>query len=178
MNSASLLQMLNQRIEALGQAIDPIADHQSSRARFDEVLFHTKGKTLKDYLAEVQSNMHQLTLNVEQGKRERVSFLAERLVAQIAALQRELATKDLRRNDPLPAKQQNYYQQLSTHQDYERRLQSMIQDREAASLRQTTLASQQKLQREVAALEGRLQRCRQALTRIERMIERQERGLG
>ncbi|OQV65846.1 hypothetical protein AK51_15585 [Serratia nematodiphila DZ0503SBS1] len=52
----------------------------------------------------------------------------------------------------------------------------MIQDRESLLGRQTTLAAQQKLQHELAALEGRLMRCRQALARIERNIERKENG--
>lgn len=54
----------------------------------------------------------------------------------------------------------------------------MIDDRENQHAVQTTLAGQQKLQREILALEGRLQRCKQALIRLERIIERQERGLG
>lgn len=52
----------------------------------------------------------------------------------------------------------------------------MIQDRESLLGAQSTLAAQRKLQQEVAALEGRLMRCRQALARIERGIERKENG--
>jgi len=92
-------------------------------------------------------------------------------------LQREIATVKMRKNDPQPVVAENLYEKLSTHQDYERRIQIMISDRESQLSIQTTLAGQQKLQKELAALEGRLQRCRQALTRIERAIERRERGL-
>ena len=57
-----------------------------------------------------------------------------------------------------------------------RRLLAMIRDRD--SVRQNTVdkTRQQQLQQEIAALEGRLTRCRQALTRIERLIERRENG--
>ncbi|MGB8667536.1 MAG: primosomal replication protein PriC, partial [Serratia inhibens] len=55
-------------------------------------------------------------------------------------------------------------------------LMSMIQDRESLLGKQTTFAAQQKLQHELSALEGRLVRCRQALARIERSIERKENG--
>lgn len=98
-------------------------------------------------------------------------------MAQIAALQRELATQALRRkNQPKEAPEADLYHKLAEHQDYERRLIGMIQDRESLLGRQTTLAAQQKLQHELAALEGRLMRCRQALARIERNIERKENG--
>ena len=90
-----------------------------------------------------------------------MAFLAEKLVAQIAALQRELATRALRRkNQPKEAPEADLYHKLAEHQDYERRLIGMIQDRESLLGRQTTLAAQQKLQHELAALEGRLMRCR------------------
>ncbi|CQR25999.1 primosomal replication protein n'' [Yersinia enterocolitica] len=41
---------------------------------------------------------------------------------------------------------------------------------------QSLLSEQQKLQKELAALEGRLLRCRQALIKIERNIEKKENG--
>lgn len=177
MNTTSLLQVLRTRIEALAQAIAPLSLQRASQARFDRKLFATHSTQFKDYLLEVQGNMNQLQHSVEQAKTDQVAFLAEKLVGQIAALQRELATKELRKNEPQKPEPENYYQKLATHQDYERRLQAMINDRESQHAVQTTMAGQQKLQREILALEGRLQRCRQALARLERVIERQEQGL-
>lgn len=177
MYSTSLLQMLRTRIEELAQAIEPVAALRASQARFDRKLFATRGTQLKDYLLEVQDNMNQLQHSVEQSRTELVAFLAEKLVEQLAALQRELATTELRKRERQQPEAENFYQQLATTQGYERRLQAMINDRESQHSQQTTLAGQQKLQREILALEGRLQRCRQALARIERAIERQERGL-
>lgn len=177
MNTTSLLQVLRTRIEELAQAIAPLSLQRASQARFDRKLFATHSTQFKDYLLEVQGNMNQLQHSVEQAKTDQVAFLAEKLVGQIAALQRELATKELRKNEPQKPEPENYYQKLATHQDYERRLQAMINDRESQHAVQTTMAGQQKLQREILALEGRLQRCRQALARLERMIERQEQGL-
>ncbi|MBI0221119.1 primosomal replication protein, partial [Yersinia pestis subsp. pestis] len=68
------------------------------------------------------------------------------------------------------------YHKLAEHQDYERRILAMIQDRESQLGRQSLLVEQQKIQKELAALEGRLMRCRQALIRIERSIEKKENG--
>lgn len=178
MNTTSLLQVLRTRIDELAVAIAPISLQRASQARFDKTLFATHSTQLKDYLLEVRVNMDKLQHSVEQARTDQVAFLAEKLAGQLAALQRELATKGLRKSERQPPAAENFYQKLATHQDYERRLQAMINDRENQHALQTTLAGQQQLQREILALEGRLQRCKQALTRLERIIERQERGLG
>ena len=177
-NTTSLLQALRTRIEELAVAIAPLSHQRASQARFDRKLFATHSTQLKDYLLEVRMNMDKLQYSVEQARTDQVAFLAEKLVVQLAALQRELATKELRKSERQLPEAENYYQKLATHQDYERRLQTMINDRESQHAVQTTLIGQQKLQREILALEGRLQRCRQALARLERVIERRERGLG
>ncbi|KEY60529.1 primosomal replication protein PriC [Serratia sp. DD3] len=175
MSTQRLLQTLEQQITALANNIQPQGDMPIPQARFDIALFSNRGTRLRDYLAEIQKNFAQLQMAVKDNRTAQVAFLAERLVAQITALQRELATLVLRRkNQPKVMGEVDIYHKLAEHQDYERRLVSMIQDRESLLGAQTTLAAQKKLQQEVAAIEGRLLRCRQALTRIERSIARKE----
>jgi len=172
-----LLQVLEQQIAALAAEVTPRGDAPIPQARFDAALFSNRGTRLRDYLAEVQRNFAQLQTAANDSRISQVAFLAEKLVAQITALQRELATQALRRkNQPKEVVAVDLYHKLAEHQDYERRLMSMIQDRESLLGRQTTFVAQQKLQHELAALEGRLVRCRQALARIERSIERKENG--
>ncbi|RLR18291.1 prepilin peptidase, partial [Sodalis-like symbiont of Bactericera trigonica] len=113
---------------------------------------------------------------VEQGRTERVAWLAQRLTDQMLALSRELATQNLRHKHPASAPAEDVYARLAEHQDYERRLQAMIRDRDSLRAAANDLARARKLQQEIAALEGRLMRCRQALTRLEYQIERRERG--
>lgn len=121
--------------------------------------------------------MTQLKQVVEENRLQQVAFLADKLVAQISALQRELATQKIRKSNPEPREHQSDpYHKLAEHQDYERRILAMIQDRESQLGRQSLLVEQQKIQKELAALEGRLMRCRQALIRIERSIEKKENG--
>ncbi|MEE4409796.1 MULTISPECIES: primosomal replication protein [unclassified Serratia (in: enterobacteria)] len=177
MSTHRLLQVLEQQIAALAAEVTPRGDAPIPQARFDTALFSNRGTRLRDYLAEVQRNFAQLQTAANDNRTSQVAFLAEKLVAQITALQRELATQALRRkNQPKEVVAVDLYHKLAEHQDYERRLMSMIQDRESLLGRQTTFAAQQKLQHELAALEGRLVRCRQALARIERSIERKENG--
>ena len=165
MNTRQLLQALRQKISALEEQIAPIADRELSQRRFDDTLFAARNKTLRLYMDEL---LHHA---------EQVRFLAEKIVAQIAALNREAATQALRQKEQSYVKrdsQVDLYQRLAQHQDYERRLAQMTDDRELALGRAQTFAEQQKIQKELAALAGRLVRCRQALQRIERQIERHD----
>lgn len=179
MNHHHFLQALEHQLVLLAQAVAPLADRPLAYSRFDRQLFQSYGTRLRDYLSEVEQNFQSLCHLVAENRTERVAFMTEKLVAQIGALQRELSTQALRRQEEKTsvAIASDLYQKLAEHQDYERRLNLMIQDRESQLNRATTLSAQQQLQREVAALEGRLARCRQALARLERQVERREQGL-
>ncbi|MBS4432202.1 primosomal replication protein PriC [Pectobacterium punjabense] len=179
MNTHQLLQALEQQINSLSKELEPLADKAVPQSRFDRQLFSSYGTRLRDYRAEVEQNLHTIKQLVAEQRTDRVAFLAEKLVSQIAALQRELATQSLRRQEQrtTPQPDEDVYHKLAEHQDYERRLLSMIQDRESLLITQTLFSEQQRLQKELAALEGRLARCRQALARLERQIERREQGL-
>lgn len=177
MNTQKLLQQLENQIDVLSIAITPQTDIPARQARFDQRLFSNHGTQLRDYLSEIRKNMKQLKQMAAENHLAQVSFLAEKLVTQIFALQRELATQSLRKADPLPnAENSDLYQNLAKNQDYERRIVLMIQDRENQLGNQTRLSEQQRIQQELAKLEGRLIRCRQALRQIERIIERKENG--
>lgn len=177
MKSAALLQQLDIQLEQLVRAVEPHANKRTAQARFDIKLFHCRTTRLGDYLLEVRQTLEQLKQCVRDNRTEGVAWMAERVVLQMSALQRELATQTLRSSESRAAPvKENLYEKLAEHQDFERRLRAMIADRESLLAVQETLAQQQQLQREVAALEGRLQRCLQALKRIERGIENRERG--
>ncbi len=177
MSTEQILHALNQQIETLAGEIEPIGHVSAQQARFDVALFATKGTRLRDYLAEIRQNLSQLNQVVKEKRQAQVAFVAERLISQITALQRELATQALRKNNQTPErKSHDNYTRLAEHQQFERRLIGMIQDRESTLGQLATFSDQQRVQKELAALEGRLMRCRQALAKIERQIERQEKG--
>ncbi|MCP1437847.1 primosomal replication protein N'' [Erwinia persicina] len=176
MKSAHLLEQLEAKLEELAQTIAPHANQRTAKARFDSQLFHCHGTRLADYLQEARQSMALLRQSVNGHRTERVAWMAERVVLQISALQRELATLKLRNSETRPEPEpENLYEKLAKHQDYERRLRAMVADRESQLAHQETLAQQRKLQQEIAALEGRLQRCLLALKKIERAIENRDR---
>lgn len=177
MSTERILHVLDQQIETLSREIEPIGHVSATQARFDIALFSTKGTRLRDYLAEIKNNLRQLNQEVMEKRSAQVAFIAERLVAQITAMQRELATQTLRKTHQTPErKSHDNYTRLAETQQFERRLIAMIEDRETTLGQLATFSDQQRVQKELAALEGRLMRCRQALAKIERQIERQEKG--
>lgn len=177
MNTENLLQALEQQVEQLAQTIANTPAMAVAQPRFDRQLFNQRDVRLNNYLAEVEKNLSQLKQEAVNGRRQQVAFLAERIVTQVTALQRELATLKLREKNVTKIKPgTDVYHTLAEHQDYERRLQQMLRDKESLLFKQTTIDTQQKLQKELATLEGRLMRCRQALRRIEKQIERRESG--
>ncbi|MFP1729270.1 primosomal replication protein PriC [Lonsdalea quercina] len=176
MSTSTLLQALDHQIASLAEQIAPVIGMTTARSRFDRQLFGCYGTRFGDYLAEVKQNHQHLQQYVAENRTDRVAFMAEKLLAQITALQRELGTWKMRQQSPSAPTPPDLYHKLAEHQGYERRLIAMIQDRESLLIQQTAFDEKQRLQQELAALEGRLARCRQALTRLERQIERREQG--
>ncbi len=175
-HSSRLLTTLNDRLDGLAARIASGKHVKVEQSRFDSQLFQTRGSRLEDYLAESRETLQRLSTAADGEHTDRVAWLAQRLIDQMTALARELATQDLRRQQPAAVVPEDYYTKLNEHQDYERRLLAMIRDRDSLRQSATDSVRQQQLQQEIAALEGRLARCRQALVRIERLIERRENG--
>ncbi|MCC8379276.1 primosomal replication protein PriC [Xenorhabdus sp. PB30.3] len=177
MGIQNLLDVLEKQISMLAAELSSLPDIPFSIARFDQALFHSHTNKLSGYMLEINQNMVQLKSCVRDNRTVQVKFLSERLVMQIEALKRELSTQVLRKQEDKFGRQsqeQDLYHRLAEHQDYERRLMAMIDDRELQLAQKAESVDKYKLQKEIAALAGRLARCRQALMRIERTIEKQE----
>ncbi|QHM96054.1 primosomal replication protein N'' [Kosakonia sacchari] len=172
MKSAVLLQRLEQQLATLLQQVAPLAHHATVSARFDRHLFQTRSTRMQSYLDESTANMAALRHAVEHGRVDQVVWLAEHLTAQIAALTRESAVWSLREWDHASPGIARWQRRRLKHQEYERRLLAMKQEREQRLRSVTTLVEQQQLQKEVEAFAGRLTRCRHALEKIEGVLTR------
>ncbi|SMY14985.1 MULTISPECIES: primosomal replication protein [Photobacterium] len=155
---------------------------EASRPLFDQQLFRYRSKLLAPCVAEIAQELAILQKEQQTGKLlpERTQHVCEKLVAQIHAVQREFATQHIRKNEPKQAirKQRSInqlYQDLNQHRDWERRLKSMLRDKESLVNRCGSQFEQQQLQKEVLALEGRINRCQAALIKLEDEINRRER---
>jgi primosomal replication protein N'' len=96
LKTTRLLQTLENQLAQLAAQVAPLAHHATLSARFDRQLFRTRSTLMQDCLEEAQQHFTELRQAVEQQQLPQVAWLAERLVAQIAALSREAATWSLR----------------------------------------------------------------------------------
>ncbi|EMN4127888.1 MULTISPECIES: primosomal replication protein PriC [Providencia] len=177
MKIQALLDALKTQIDALQTRIAPIADQEFSHSRFDSQLFSTKSTHLGDCQKELNKLYQQLSHSVSLGHIEQVNFLTEKITHQIQALSRELSTQALRQKETSFQEKKEHvdlYERLAQHQDYERRLLAMVSERELQLNGLTDHVKRHQCQKDIAALAGRLHRCRQALIRIEKAIEHQE----
>lgn len=161
MSTQRLLQVLAQQIAALAAEVTPRGDVPIPQARFDAALFANRGTRLRDY-RRGGKEFRPAAKRRQRQPHQRWPFWpktggSDRCPAARAGNLCAAAQEPAERSP-----EADLYHKLAEHQDYERRLIGMIQDRESLLGRQTTLAAQQKLQHELAALEGRLMRCRRA----------------
>ncbi|EKT65007.1 primosomal replication factor N'' [Providencia burhodogranariea DSM 19968] len=177
MKIQALLDALKAQIDILKTRIAPIADQEFSHSRFDTKLFSTKSTHLGDCQKELNKLYEQLCHSVSLNHKEQVNFLTEKIAHQIQALSRELSTQSLRKKETSFREKKDrvdLYQRLAEHQDFERRLLGMVSERELQLNALTDHTKRHQCQKDIAALAGRLYRCRQALMRIEKAIEHQE----
>ncbi len=127
---------------------------------------------MQAYPAEARQNFNQLRQAVERQQLPQVVWIAERLAAQIAALRRETATLPLRSRDHASPTLSRWQRRRLQHQEYERRLLAMRDQRQRQQAQATSLDEQQRLGKEVEAYSGRSARCRQALDKIENVLAR------
>jgi len=172
LKTALLLQTLQNQLSALRTQASPLMQHATLKPRFDRQLFRTRSTVMNAYLDEAQHNLDELRHAVEKGQSEQVTWLAGHLAEQIAALHREIAAWPLRVWDSSSAGTTKWQRKRLEHQEFERRLCEMKNERTARLKQAETLEEQQMLMREITALEGRLERCRKALDDIERVIAR------
>ncbi|WP_423839681.1 primosomal replication protein [Vibrio mytili] len=176
-------------IEQLSQNLDHMAKQAAVLDRqrgehhvplFDERLFSCRSRLLTPCVKEAKATL--ATILREQAENmltsQRAEYLTERLVAQISAMQREISTTKIRKNEikhsshfrkPINA----LYQELAQHQEWARRLREMVLDKERA-LASATSFQRAEAQKVLLATEQRLARCEAALLKLENQITYRE----
>lgn len=159
------LEKLKNQINELEQQLN-LSEQQSYQEHyFDEHLFNTSKIETDNqfYLDKVKQTYQALCDAVLSEKRTQIEFLSERLINQITALTRELATVHLRKQTTSHIITETLAEKHSRHLDYLRRLQEMKYELELSleSIEHT----------KIAALDNRIYRCEQAIKRIELDME-------
>lgn len=189
---ANLLQGLMQQAKAI--------DHKNLRHKesilwrvefFDDNLFDTNGRRLAEYVSETQAVLQRLTEQPSTARHQR-AYLAQKLDDQLQALLKIVAHFDLVENQikeatkPKKQREQNskyqqmakrvmqssheLHQNLAQNHEFERRLTDMVFSR-VQSLPNASAEQQAQLNAEIAALQGRLSRCRKAIKQVEEQID-------
>lgn len=149
---------------------------------FDKKLFHCQSKLLAPCVYEAHETLDKILNEQLSGSltTEQAEFLAERLLCQVSAIKRELATQSLRVSEPTgrsfsQRSLNDLYQSLAQHQEWEQRLKALVQNKESehkyAEPRDKSLAAQT-----LQSARRRLQRCQQAKIKIEKQITYKERN--
>ncbi len=145
-------------------------------ALFDERLFICRSRLLTPCVKEAKATLDAITREQYEGKLTalRAEYLTERLVAQIAAIQREISTTTIRKNE---IKHSSHfrkpinvlYQELAQHQEWARRLREMVLEKEQAVSSSPSI-QRAEAQQALLATEQRLKRCEAALLKLENQI--------
>ncbi len=147
---------------------------------FDERLFSCRSRLLVPCVKEAKATLATLVREQKEGLLTalRAEYITERLVAQIAAIQREISTTKIRKNE---IKHSSHfrkpinvlYQELAQHQEWARRLREMVLDKERAVETAPSFARAE-AQKVLLATEQRLERCEAALVKLENQITHRE----
>lgn len=171
MKTAQLLQTLNDQLSELAALVAPLAEHATLSPRFDRQLFHTRSTLMQAYLAEAQHNFNQLRQPSSASSCRKWSGLPSvwRHKSPRCAVK---PPRSLRSWDHASPTLSRWQRRRLQHQEYERRLLAMRDQRQRQLAQATSLDEQQRLGKEVEAYNGRLARCRQALDKIENVLAR------
>ncbi|WP_312950462.1 primosomal replication protein N'' [Superficieibacter sp.] len=172
MKTTRLLHILHQQLEELRARVAPLGHHATLSARFDRHLFQTRSTRLQSCVDEAEMHYEELCRAIELQQLPQVAWLAEHLSAQIEAITKETASWSLRAWDSGSPAIAKWQRKRLQHQEFERRLVEMKQQRIRQHAEATTLSDQQRLAREIEVFDGRLTRCRQALNEIEQVLAR------
>lgn len=174
-NTDYLLQILEQKISVLANELIPWNNHPISRSHFDVTLFANHRARLQDYLEEIQKNFTHLRDAAYHRHVNQVHYLSDKIVMQITAIKQEVVIQSMQYANKSKNKiVTDLNSLLAKHQNYEKRLNLMIQFRKNLIKKQGTLSAKTKTKHELVALSGRLIRCREALIRIKCSINLHE----
>ncbi len=152
---------------------------ERSKPLFNFSLFPCPSRLLSPCITEAKKNLAQLENEKNELTEEQIKHLCDILINQISAIQRELATHDVRHKEkklaPLPSiSVGDLYQKLAQHQEWERRLQNMLYIAQNNLAQCQRITDKQALQQHLVSTEKRLHRCQQARQNIELQIQQIE----
>ena len=200
---SALLSKLSTAIEHLALKAATIDQHNTQlkshklvkeQLFFSETLFFSQSDKYTDYVIEIKENIQKLSRLFETRKDVLSQSILEKIEEQISSLINAFNANTFMHNEAsnhakhikeikkmryqkmtrsIVESSQVLYQSLSEHQEFERRLLDMLKNKQN-ELSLANANNSSAISQEVLVLHQRLGRCRQAISKIERSIELQE----
>lgn len=167
------IEQLSQQAKAFDAAQKP-----PFKALFDNRIFKSKHTLLMPCIGEIRETFANLAFLRQQlvPSQEKIAYVCEQLVAQMEAVQKVLRQQGQRpQSTATPQKSlRECYEDLNQHQEWARRLQLMLRNKQEQRDSTTDEATRAELQSEVITLQARLTRCESALQKIDEDITHRE----
>lgn len=179
----SRFQQLTATLEQLAQQAYELDKQRGDNYKplFDERLFPCKSKRLFPCVEETQITLESILREEKTGQLDssRAEYLTDKLVAQISAIQREIATTGIRRAEPkhhryMQSPLNELQQHLAQHCEWERRLIEMVKEKQR-KLHSLPPFQRVEAEQDLLTTEQRLKRCQEAKRKIENKITYRER---
>lgn len=149
---------------------------------FDERLFACRSRLLVPCVKETKATLDALLREQKEQRltTQRAAYLTEQLVSQLSAIQREISTTTIRKNEIKHASHyrkpiNSLYQELAQHQEWTRRLKEMVLEKQR-ELDAAPAFLRTQAQQALLATEQRLARCQAAMLKIENQITYREKN--
>ncbi len=178
------LAKLQQQLNALAQQAESVDKQrgESYRPLFDQSLFRCLSRYLSPCVNESLELLKTLQNEKQLGRlsSNHAEYLCGKLINQVAAIQREIATITIRRNEKLSANKPSVeihqlYQNLAQHQNWQRQLEQKIRDAEQKLELNPTASNHREIKQYILTTEKRLDRCKDSTKKIEKQILEKER---
>lgn len=144
---------------------------------FDKQLFHCSATLLHPCVLEAEQTLHSLQHTSKSP--EQTQFMADKLIQQIEAVQRELATCSLREQEPEPQalRSKPLYilnQELAQHQQWMQKL-NLLVDEKTALFHSAPNTHKAQYRQVLNMAKQRVERCQTAILKLEKQITYRER---
>lgn len=172
---STLLASFEHQLIELTERCKALSDKKMSESPFDSYLFKPcKSEQINSpwfihYLKEIEINLFHLKQKIRLNQPDQVIYITDKITNQLIAMTREIATHNLRIR-AVNKKNETLYETHCRYIDYERRLIDIKRQFFNKAEKTTDMIKKTLLLEKIVALEGRIDRCRKAIAKLEDKI--------
>lgn len=172
---STFLASIENQFTKLANRCKILSDKKTSESLFDSYLFKPRKSEQINlpwfihYLKEIETNIHHLKQKIRLHQPAQVVYLTDKITNQLMAMTREIATHNLRIH-AINKTNETLYETHCRYIDYDRRLTDIKRQFVDKIEKTTDIVKKTLLSEKIATLEGRIDRCRKAIAKIEDKI--------